>query len=419
MNTHSNFTVQRLAILGATGSIGDSTLALVRQHPDRYRIHALSGYGRVDKLFELACEFHPVRVCTSLDNQQILQDKLHSANLDIEVLAGDDGLIALASDPAVDTVVAAIVGAAGLSSTLAAAKAGKRILLANKESLVMAGELVMNTARQHGAVILPIDSEHNAIFQCLPQSVQADNTAIHDGRHGIRQLWLTASGGGFLYKSIEQMQNASVADAITHPNWSMGQKISIDSATMMNKGLELIEACHLFNLPESRISVVIHPNSVVHSLVEYADGSFLAQLGSPDMKTPIAHALAFPERIDAGVSRLNLYQLADLKFLAPDLDKFACLKLARMAAQRGTGACITLNAANEVAVAAFLAGQIRLTDIAKIVEACLMDDTLIADFDQEFADEIQGLARILAMDDKVRQVAKAKLETLMRTVANA
>lgn len=406
--------LQSLAVLGATGSIGDSTLSLVRAHPDRYQIYALSGFGRIDKLFELACEFHPTVICTAPMHHQSLTTKIQEAGLDIEVLCGDAGLMQIAADPKVDTVVAAIVGAAGLSSTVAAAKAGKRILLANKESLVMAGQLVMQLAKRHGATILPIDSEHNAIFQCLPASVQRDNHAIHEPAHGIKQLWLTASGGGFLDKSMQDMQKATVAQAVKHPNWSMGQKISIDSATMMNKGLELIEACHLFNLTEAQIKVVIHPNSVVHSLVEYVDGSFLAQLGSPDMRTPIAHALAYPERIEAGVAELDLYQLAELKFLAPDLQKFACLKLARDAAKQGTGACITLNAANEIAVAAFLNEQIKLTDIALIVERCLNDDAIKAQFDQDFSDENQGLERILAMDALVRDMAQQKIAQLER-----
>ncbi len=407
---------QHLAILGATGSIGDSTLDLLRLHPTKYRAYALSGYGQVDKLFDLCVEFQPVFVCTSVANHEQLANRLAAVNLKTQVLSGDAGLIQIASDAQVDTVVAAIVGAAGLLSTIAAVRAGKRILLANKESLVMAGELVMKLAKKSGATILPIDSEHNAIYQCLPAAVQTDNSAVHDDSHGIRQLWLTASGGGFLYKSVDEMAKASVQDAVNHPNWSMGQKISIDSATMMNKGLELIEACHLFNLPESRISVVIHPNSVIHSLVEYTDGSFLAQLGSPDMKTPIAHALAYPERIDAGVNRLDLYQLADLKFIKPDTDKFICLKLARQAAKTGTGACITLNAANEVAVAAFLAEKIRLTDIADIVADCLRDARIISEFNQDFTDEDAGLSRIMQLDKLVREAAHDKLAKLGKGV---
>ena len=405
-------TLQSLAILGATGSIGDSTLAIIRQHPNRYRIHALTGFSRVDKLLALAMEFHPVKICTSPDNYAQLSQKVTDAGLDTIILSGDEGLIEIASDEAVDTVVAAIVGAAGLSSTLAAAGAGKRILLANKESLVMAGDLVIKTAKKHGATILPIDSEHNAIYQCLPAAIQADNTAIHHTSYGIKKLWLTASGGSFLDKSIKQMQNASVKEAVNHPNWSMGQKISIDSATMMNKGLELIEACHLFDLKEHQIQVVIHPNSVVHSLVEYVDGSFLAQLGTPDMKTPIAHALAYPERIKSGVMPLDLYQLGSLKFLAPDLDKFACLKLARYAARLGTGACIALNTANEIAVEAFLAEKICLTDIAVIVKACLDEKTIAQDYSQDFGDEVLGLERILTMDKKVRKIATAKIKLL-------
>ena len=262
-------------------------------------------------------------------------------------------------------------GVRGGAATLAAIRAGKNILLANKEALVMAGQVMIEAARTHRAVLLPIDSEHNAIFQCLPASIQQDNTQIHDASHGVRTLWLTASGGPFLQQSFRQMQRAGVAEAIKHPNWSMGQKISVDSATMMNKGLELIEACHLFDLPESRINVVIHPQSIIHSMVEYSDGSFLAQLGSPDMKTPIAHALSYPARIDSGSQPLDVYALSHLEFIKPDLQKFACLRLARQAMQAGTHATIVLNAANEMAVAAFLAGRIRLTDIADINEQAL------------------------------------------------
>lgn len=392
---------QRLAVLGATGSIGDSTLEILRLYPDRYRLVALSGHSRIDKLLLLCQEFRPEFVCVSKDKLAEFRQRLKELGLSPTVLSGDDGLDAIASLPQVDTVVAAIVGAAGLSSTLTAARLGKRILLANKESLVMAGHLVMAAARRSGSVILPIDSEHNAIFQCLPKSVQMDNRCIHDECHGIQTLWLTASGGGFLHKSIDEMKKASIADAIRHPNWSMGKKISIDSATMMNKGLELIEACHLFNLPEDCIQIVIHPNSVVHSLVQYVDGSFLAQLGSPDMRTPIAHALAYPNRIDTGVQPLDLYALSHLNFIKPDLEKFVALKLARFAARRGTGACITLNAANEVAVAAFLDERICLTDIATIVKMCLDDDALAMCYDDDFT----TLEEIISMDKRVRQRA--------------
>ncbi|WP_435939345.1 1-deoxy-D-xylulose-5-phosphate reductoisomerase [Moraxella bovoculi] len=396
-----NTTRENLAVLGATGSIGDSTLELARLHRDRYRVYALSGFSQIDKLLSLCQELQPEFVCVAAEYVDEFQQKLNQYDLTTTVLSGDEGLIRIASEEAVDTVVAAIVGAAGLSSTLAAARSGKRILLANKESLVMAGHLVMTAARESGAVILPIDSEHNAIYQCLPAVIQMDNRAIHEGCHGIKKLWLTASGGGFLHKSIDQMRQASVQDAVKHPNWSMGQKISIDSATMMNKGLELIEACHLFNLPEDRISIVIHPDSVVHSLVEYVDGSFLAQLSNPDMKTPIAHALAYPNRMNANVKSLDLYDLSALTFIKPDEEKFVSLALARFAAKRGVGACITLNAANEVAVAAFLDEKIRLTDIAAIVHQCLEDLTLSSHFDDKF----ENLDEILNMDDKVRQTA--------------
>ncbi len=362
---------QRIAVLGATGSIGDSTLAILAAHPQDYQVYALSGYHRLDKLLLLCQQFMPARVCVPTDSVDSFAKRLTASGLVIDVVGGAAGLIDIATDSQVDTVVAAIVGAAGLPSTLAAARAGKRILLANKEALVMAGQVMIEAARTHRAVLLPIDSEHNAIFQCLPASIQQDNTQIHDASHGVRTLWLTASGGPFLQQSFRQMQRAGVAEAIKHPNWSMGQKISVDSATMMNKGLELIEACHLFDLPESRINVVIHPQSIIHSMVEYSDGSFLAQLGSPDMKTPIAHALSYPARIDSGSQPLDVYALSHLEFIKPDLQKFACLRLARQAMQAGTHATIVLNAANEMAVEAFLAGRIRLTDIADINEQAL------------------------------------------------
>lgn len=364
---------QRIAVLGATGSIGDSTLAILASQLQDYEVYALSGHHRLDKLFGLCQQFLPKRVSVPLPAVDDFAQRLSVAGLDIEVVGGEAGLIDIATDTQTDTVVAAIVGAAGLPSTLAAARAGKRILLANKEALVMAGQVMINTVKAHNATLLPLDSEHNAIFQCLPLAIQQDSTQIHQPNHGVRKLWLTASGGPFLQQSFEHMQNASVAQAVKHPNWSMGQKISVDSATMMNKGLELIEACHLFNLPENKINVVIHPQSIIHSMVEYSDGSFLAQLGSPDMKTPIAHALSYPNRIDSGSQPLDLFALSGLEFIEPDLQKFACLRLARQAMQAGTQATIVLNAANEIAVAAFLNGHVRLTDIADINEQALND----------------------------------------------
>ncbi|HSP84823.1 MAG TPA: 1-deoxy-D-xylulose-5-phosphate reductoisomerase [Psychrobacter sp.] len=388
---------QRIAVLGATGSIGDSTLAILAAQPQYYDVYALSGYHRLDKLLALCQQFAPKRVCVPTAAVDDFAKRLSSVGLDIEVVGGDAGLVDIAIDSQTDTVVAAIVGAAGLPSTLAAARAGKRILLANKEALVMAGQVMINAVKTHHAILLPLDSEHNAIFQCLPFAIQQDNTQIHRPNHGVRKLWLTASGGPFLQQSFTQMQQASVAEAVKHPNWSMGQKISVDSATMMNKGLELIEACHLFDLPENKINVVIHPQSIIHSMVEYSDGSFLAQLGSPDMKTPIAHALSYPDRIDSGSQPLDLFALNGLEFIEPDLQKFACLRLAREAMQAGTHATIILNAANEIAVSAFLDNRIRLTDIADINEQALNEIQV------PLLTETADIDEILAIDNIARQ----------------
>ena len=390
---------QRIAVLGATGSIGDSTLAILAAQPQNYEVYALSGYHRLDKLFALCQQFLPKRVSVPTSAVNDFAQRLSAAGLNIDVVGGEVGLVDIATDTQTDTVVAAIVGAAGLPSTLAAARAGKRILLANKEALVMAGKVMINAVKTHHATLLPLDSEHNAIFQCLPLAIQQDNTQVHQPNHGVRKLWLTASGGPFLQQSFEQMQQASVAEAVKHPNWSMGQKISVDSATMMNKGLELIEACHLFDLPENKINVVIHPQSIIHSMVEYSDGSFLAQLGSPDMKTPIAHALSYPDRIDSGSQPLDLFALSGLEFIEPDLQKFACLRLARQAMQAGTQATIVLNAANEIAVAAFLNGQIRLTDIADI-NAQALDEIQVP-----VLDETADIEDILVIDKIARQHA--------------
>ena len=388
---------QRIAVLGATGSIGDSTLAILAAQPQHYDVYALSGYHRLNKLLALCQQFNPKRVCVPTAAVDEFAKRLSAAGLDIDVVGGEAGLVDIATDSQTDTVVAAIVGAAGLPSTLAAARAGKRILLANKEALVMAGQVMINAVKIHHATLLPLDSEHNAIFQCLPFAIQQDYTQIHQSNHGVRKLWLTASGGPFLQQSFMQMQQASVAEAVKHPNWSMGQKISVDSATMMNKGLELIEACHLFDLPENKINVVIHPQSIIHSMVEYSDGSFLAQLGSPDMKTPIAHALSYPDRIDSGSQPLDLFALNGLEFIEPDLQKFACLRLARTAMQAGTHATIILNAANEIAVASFLNNQIRLTDIADINERVLNEIQVSS------LTETADIEEILAIDNLARQ----------------
>ena len=398
---------QRIAVLGATGSIGDSTLAILAAQPQNYEVYALSGYHRLDKLLALCKQFLPKRVSVPTAAVDDFTQRLSAAGLDIDVVGGEVGLVDIATDTQTDTVVAAIVGAAGLPSTLAAARAGKRILLANKEALVMAGKVMINAVKTHHATLLPLDSEHNAIFQCLPLAIQQDNTQVHQPNHGVRKLWLTASGGPFLQQSFEQMQQASVAEAVKHPNWSMGQKISVDSATMMNKGLELIEACHLFDLPENKINVVIHPQSIIHSMVEYSDGSFLAQLGSPDMKTPIAHALSYPDRIDSGSQPLDLFALSGLEFIEPDLQKFACLRLARQAMQAGTQATIVLNAANEIAVAAFLNGQIRLTDIADI-NAQALDEIQVS-----VLDETADIEDILVID----KIARQHTDTLVAKLA--
>lgn len=404
---------QRIAVLGATGSIGDSTLAILKEQVSQssdVQVYALSGHSRLDKLLELCQAFKPSRVAVPDAEVDNFARKLKLVGLNIEVVGGPKGLIDIATDSQVDTVVAAIVGAAGLPSTLAAAKAGKRILLANKEALVMAGNLMMQAVKDNQATLLPIDSEHNAIFQCLPMAIQQDNTQIHQPDHGVRKLWLTASGGPFLHSSYADMQGATVAQAVKHPNWSMGQKISVDSATMMNKGLELIEAAHLFDLPESKIEVVIHPQSIIHSMVEYVDGSMLAQLGSPDMRTPIAHALAYPNRIEAGVKPLDLFDLAALEFIRPDLDKFACLRLAREAMQSGVVATIALNAANEIAVEAFIREQVKLTDIALINEQTL---DKMAQLSLATPVEIE---EVLAIDNQARHLARDLIQTINHNV---
>lgn len=390
--------IKRIALLGATGSIGDSTLSVIAQHPQAYQVTALSGYSRLDKLLQLCQQFSPTWVNVPLDKVDEFAQQLAAAGLTTQILAGEQGLIEMATLAEVDIVVAAIVGAAGLPSILAAAAAGKTILLANKEALVMAGELMIKAVAQGHATLLPIDSEHNAIFQCLPSSVQKTRDSIHHTTQGIERLWLTASGGPFLTQSYEAMQQATVAQAVKHPNWSMGQKISVDSATMMNKGLELIEASYLFDMPVNQIAVAIHPQSIVHSMVEYSDGSFLAQLGSPDMRTPIAHALAYPNRIASGVKKLDIFAMQHLTFLPPDLQKFKCLALAYDAMQAGSYANIALNASNEISVAAFLQEKIRLTDIADINETVLNGVT---------AQAITSLDDIMQVDRLARDYATA------------
>jgi len=359
--------MQTLTILGATGSIGRSTLDVVARHPDRYRVFALGAQRRDDELYQ-QCLRHAPRYAALADQAAArrLADRIAAAGLDTEVLGGTSALAELAAHEEVDTVMAAIVGAAGLAPTLAAARAGKRILLANKESLVMAGDVFLRACLEGRATVLPIDSEHNAVFQCLPSEGRGGR-----GCPGVRRIVLTASGGPFRKATFEQMGDATPEQACAHPKWSMGRKISVDSATMMNKGLELMEAFHLFGVAGSQLDVLVHPQSIVHSLVEYDDGSVLAQMGNPDMRTPIAQALAHPERIDSGVVPLDLVSIGRLEFEAPDAQRFPCLRLAREALAAGGAAPCILNAANEIAVAAFLERAIRFTDIAAVTEAVL------------------------------------------------
>tara|TARA_R110000822_G_scaffold159476_24_gene299478 strand:- start:7791 stop:8966 length:1176 start_codon:yes stop_codon:yes gene_type:complete len=385
--------MQKLTILGATGSIGVSTLDVVARHPDRFQIYALSGHSRVVELAEQCLTYKPrYAVVADQSSAQQLQQLLRPGSPETEVLYGVEGLCYIASAPEVDTVMAAIVGAAGLLPTLEAARAGKKVLLANKESLVMAGRLFMDAVREAGAILLPIDSEHNAIFQCLPSGYSPDHRA------GVQKVLLTASGGPFRTTPLEALSAISPEQACAHPNWDMGRKISVDSATMMNKGLELIEACWLFDLSPSQIEVVIHPQSVIHSMVEYVDGSVLAQLGNPDMRTPIAHAMAWPERVDSGVSRLDIIATARLDFEAPDLERFPCLVLAMEAARLGGSAPTVLNAANEMAVEAFLNGDISFTRIAEVVAVVLAGTVTTEPNTLEAVQSIDQLARQYAVD---------------------
>jgi 1-deoxy-D-xylulose-5-phosphate reductoisomerase len=389
--------MKRVALLGATGSIGSSTLDVIARHPDRYRVHALAAHRDVDGLVKLCARFRPALLgIADPDCAGAVAAALKSAGLQqTELLVGPDGLDRIAAADEVDILVAAIVGAAGLSSTLAAARAGKRILLANKESVVLAGALLFDTVSAHNSQIIPLDSEHNAVFQCLPQAYARNPDA-----HGIRRIVLTASGGPF--RGFDQAALAEVTpeQAVKHPRWQMGRKISVDSASLMNKGLEVIEAHWLFGLPPEHIDVLVHPESLVHSLVEYADGSLLAQLGPSDMRTPIAQALAWPERIDSGVQRLDLLAASALHFEAPDRVNFRCLDLAYAALRAGGGAPAVLNAANEVAVDAFLTERLSFLHIASVIEATL------AAVVQASASTLEEL---LELDQQARRVAR--LET--------
>ena len=386
-------TQQVLTILGSTGSIGESTLDVVSRHPEKFRVFALAGHRQVDKLAAQCKQFRPeYAVVGDAGHAAELEKKLKQEGINTQVLYGAQALIDVASADEVSGVMCAIVGAAGLPSALAAAQKGKTIYLANKETLVVSGALFMETARQNGATVLPIDSEHNAIFQVLPRD--------YTGRlneHGINSIILTASGGPFLNTDLSTFDSITPEQAVKHPNWSMGRKISVDSASMMNKGLELIEAHWLFNCPPEKLEVVIHPQSVIHSMVRYRDGSVLAQLGNPDMRTPIAYCLGLPERIDSGVGELDFGALSALTFQKPDFNRFPCLKLAYQAMNAGGAAPCVLNAANEVAVAAFLDKRIKFTDIAKVVAHCLARD---------FSDGHHDIEGLLAQDVQTRRQAE-------------
>ena len=392
-------TQQVLTILGSTGSIGESTLDVVSRHPEKFRVFALAGHRQVDKLAAQCKQFRPeYAVVGDAGHAAELEKKLKQEGIDTQVLYGSQALIDVASADEVSGVMCAIVGAAGLPSAVAAAQKGKTIYLANKETLVVSGALFMETARQNGATVLPIDSEHNAIFQVLPRD--------YTGRlneHGINSIILTASGGPFLNTDLSTFDSITPEQAVKHPNWSMGRKISVDSASMMNKGLELIEAHWLFNCPPEKLEVVIHPQSVIHSMVRYRDGSVLAQLGNPDMRTPIAYCLGLPERIDSGVGELDFGALSALTFQKPDFDRFPCLKLAYQAMDAGGAAPCVLNAANEVAVAAFLDKRIKFTDIAKVVAHCLAKD---------FSDGRHDIEGLLAQDAQTRRQAREFMAAL-------
>ena len=377
-----------VTILGSTGSIGESTLDVISRHPDAYRVFALSCNSNIEKLVKQCEKFKPdYAVVASSESAVLCSGLLSTKDIQTEVLVGIDGLNAVAVDDAVDIVMSAIVGAIGLEPTLCAVNSGKKVLLANKESLVMAGHLFMQAVNASDAILLPIDSEHNALFQCLPAIMKGEKFS------GVKKLLLSASGGPFRGKSMEQLEAVTPEQACVHPNWNMGKKISVDSATLMNKGLELIEASWLFSMPPEKIDIIVHPESVIHSLVQYVDGSVLAQLGNPDMRTPIAHALSWPDRMTSGVADLDLIELGRLNFESPDSVNFPCLRIALEAARVGLDAPAVLNAANEIAVQAFLDRRIGFTQISEVIE-----DTLNA----TIFNEPESLSAVKDSDTKAR-----------------
>lgn len=396
--------MQNLVILGASGSIGQSTLKVLRHNPGRWQVLALTAARSVDAMVRDCLEFSP-RFAVMVDETAAsdLAGRLKAHGSTTRVLSGQAALCDVAAHPDAHSVMAAIVGAAGLAPTMAAVRAGKRILLANKEALVMSGAFFMEAVREHGAELLPIDSEHNAIFQCLPVDVQRQPGFCDLAGAGISKILLTGSGGPFRYADVGELHHVTPAQAIAHPNWSMGAKISVDSATMMNKGLEYIEARWLFNAAPEQIQVVIHPQSVIHSMVQYKDGSVLAQLGNPDMCTPIAHALAYPERIESGVEPLDFFSVGEFSFIRPDYERYPCLALAISACQQGQGATTSLNAANEEAVAAFLAERIGFMDIARVNESVMA----------ELGSSAAGsLADLIALDGTARARAQQLIKEL-------
>ncbi len=383
---------QGICILGSSGTIGVNTLDVIRRHADKYHVIALTANKSDEKLYQQCIEFKPqFAVLVNADSAQRLKDKLTAENINTDVLSGVESLQKVASLESVDQVMAAIVGAAGLLPTLAAVRAGKRILLANKEALVMSGDIFIKEVKKHNAELLPIDSEHNAIFQCMPDHFE---TGLQQA--GVNRILLTASGGPFRNHSIDSLHDITPQEAVAHPNWVMGKKISVDSATMMNKGLEVIEACWLFNTRPSMIQVVIHPQSVIHSMVSYNDGSVLAQMGNPDMRTPIAHAMAWPQRILSGVEPLDLFEVAKLEFEKPDLKRFPCLQMAYESLEEGGTSSAILNAANEIAVDSFLNKQLSFTNISKVIEKTLEHTTKV---------EADNLQTILQADSDARQVS--------------
>jgi len=375
-----------ISILGSTGSIGKSTLSVINLHPEKFKVFALAGFNNVDLLLEQTIKFKPSFIVTKdLVSKKQLMDKLKETKLDTEVLYGNDGYSFIAAHDKVTTVVAAITGSAGLISTIDAAKSGKQILLANKESMVMAGELINKICIENKSTLIPIDSEHNAIFQVLSKDEDIEQ---------VKKIILTASGGPFRNHDLKSLKEVTVEEALNHPNWKMGKKISIDSASMMNKGLEVIEASHLFKLDKNKIDVLMHPQSIIHSFVEYIDGSLLSQLGNPDMRIPIAYALGYPERIYSGDGGVSLDKLPSLEFFNPDLKKFRCLDLSYQCLDMGTAHCIYLNASNEVAVAAFLSGKISFIQIPELIEKTLFNVEATNINTVEHILEIDNLARI-------------------------